>query len=384
MKRVIFLISTIMFTKLISAQGNLVPNPSFELNTACPTSNGQFDIVVDWKNPTGASPDYFHACGVPGFTRVPDNFNGNQMAHSDSAYIGLVAYSDGYFEYIRIQLIDSLGQGKTFCIQYNVSLAELSMYATVAPQAYLSQDSTFSSSWGELNYSPQLINWNIVSDTSNWIQISGEFIAQGGERYLTIGHFISPTNTIVDTVNVNPSASPCSYFYIDDVSVMEKLIANAGNDQTICAGDSVQIGSSNTQVQVHYQWNTSVQLSDSTVAQPWVHPSQSTTYYLTVSDTGSLYCAGSLVDSVTITLSDCHPSSPLNVPTIFKSDEIFYITDLPENTTLEIFDSRGRLIYRSENYKNDLSLTLLAADTYVYSLTLSDQNTLRGKFCVIK
>lgn len=371
-----------MLAKLISAQGNLVPNPSFELNTGCPMGNGQFYIVVDWKNPTGGSPDYFHACGAVGI-QVPSNFNGYQMAHTDSAYIGLVAYSDGYFEYIRVKLIDSLDQGKIYCIQYYVSLAEQSMYATMAPQAFLSKDSIFSSSWNQLSYSPQIADWSIISDTTNWIGISGEFVAQGGEQYLTIGHFISPTNTIVDTINTNPSASPCSYFYVEDVSVTEKLIADAGNDQTICKGDSIYLGSPSIN-EVAYIWTGSYWLSDSTIANPFVKPEITTTYYLTISDTGMLYCSGSTVDSATITVSHCIPSSPLKVPTILKNDEIFYVTSLPENTSLEIYDIRGRLIYITENYQNDFVLTSLAADIYCYRLKLSDQTIQCGKFCLIK
>lgn len=380
MKRVILLIPIIMLAKLISAQGNLVHNPSFELNTACPTTNGQFNIVVDWKNPTGGSPDYFHACGVPNFTCVPDNFNGYQAARTDSAYIGLVGYSDGYFEYIRANLIDSLDQGETYCVQYYVCLAERSMYATIAPQAFLSEDSIFSPSWSELNHSPQIIDWNIVSDTTNWILISGEFVAQGGEQYVTIGHFISPTNTIVDTINVNPSASQCSYFYIEDVSVTKKLIANAGNDQTICKGDSIHLGGSSIN-EVTYGWMGSNWLSDSTISNPLVSPEITTTYYLNVADTGSRYCPGSILDSVTITVEDC---SVFNVPTLIKSNELFEITALPENSTLLIYDLRGRLVFKEENYQNGFSIIDLNAGMYLYQLTLPDQTIQAGKFCVVK
>jgi len=54
------------------------------------------------------------------------------------------------------------------------------------------------------------------------VSIDGSFIAQGGEKYITLGNFCS--NTLTDTIFVNEAISPyddypTSYFFVDDVSL---------------------------------------------------------------------------------------------------------------------------------------------------------------------
>ena len=71
-----------------------------------------------------------------------------------------------------------------------------------------------------LNYNPQIENTNAsyLNDTSNWMLISGNFIATGGERFMTIGNFRSSINTFTQYFNYR--ISPWAYYYIDDISVI--------------------------------------------------------------------------------------------------------------------------------------------------------------------
>lgn len=371
-----------MLAKLISAQGNLVPNPSFELNIACPTSFGQVYKLASWSNPTGGSPEYYDSCGTGG-VGVPTNWFGSQIPFEGSGYVGIAGGFGNYYEYVQAHLNDSLHAGVVYCVSFYISLADRSAYTTLSPQVYFSQDSINSATFQCLNYVAQVMDTNMIYDTTGWVQISGLYTANGGEKYMTLGSFIDSANTQFDTVRTDINAEGVWYFYVDVVEVYEQVNANASNDGVICNGDSSQLGSVG-KTGILYRWNTSFQLSDSTVAQPWVHPEQTTTYYLTIADTGSLYCLGTAVDSVTITVDDCPPNTPLNVPTILRNDDIFYIASLPENSTLELFDNRGRLIFREKNYQNSFSVINLAAGIYLYQLKLSDQTTQTGKFCVVK
>lgn len=105
-------------------------------------------------------------------------------------------------------------------------------------------------------------------------------------------------------INSNPFSYMFSYFYIEDISVIQKANADAGNDMTICLGDSVQLGSL-SENGIIYRWNSLVGLNDSTISQPWTKPSQTSTYVLTISDTGALYCTGNTTDTVTVLVNDC-------------------------------------------------------------------------------
>jgi hypothetical protein len=52
------------------------------------------------------------------------------------------------------------------------------------------------------------------------VKISGEYIAHGGEQYITIGNFYTDSNT--DTIEVsNYQNRHSAYYYIDDVSIID-------------------------------------------------------------------------------------------------------------------------------------------------------------------
>ncbi|MBI4645637.1 MAG: T9SS type A sorting domain-containing protein [Bacteroidia bacterium] len=56
---------------------------------------------------------------------------------------------------------------------------------------------------------------------NGWSKISGIFIAQGGEKYITIGNF-NPDTINADTIFVGGGHPTwmCAYYYIDEVLVM--------------------------------------------------------------------------------------------------------------------------------------------------------------------
>ncbi len=353
------------------------------MRSNCPSSSGQINLVDNWTNPTNGSPDYFDTCfSSPYGFGVPYNVFGEQSAHYGGAYPGLAVYHGTYMEYIQAQLNEPLQAGETYCVNFYVSLAGKSDFASIGPQLYFSNNAISSSNSLRFPYVPQILETSIIYDTISWTLISGEYTAQGGENYLTIGNFFDEANTPHDSINNTTTSA--SYFYIDDVSAYKKMKADAGTNSTICIGDSTQLGSFVIDSGIVYSWTPSNALNDSTSHDPWVKPLQTTTYYLTIADTGNLYCSGSPVDSVTITVNDCTPLPRFLVPTILKSDELFYISALPENTTLALYDARGRLIMKKENYRNDYSVINLVAGIYVYKLSLPDGTPQSGKICIIK
>jgi len=79
--------------------------------------------------------------------------------------------------------------------------------------------------------------------------------------------------------------------------------AKAGRDTTICQGQSLLLGSPLVSGCV-YSWSPATGLDDSTKAQPTAAPRQTTTYYLTLTDTNYAACKTILTtkDSVVITV----------------------------------------------------------------------------------
>jgi hypothetical protein len=100
-----------------------------------------------------------------------------------------------------------------------VNLSNKYRYAVDAIGVYLSDTAiTGIPNFLPLPVTPQ-INSTIgfISDTLNWMLVSGDYIASGGENFLIIGNFKDDANT--DSLFVNSSGIyDQSYIYIDQVS----------------------------------------------------------------------------------------------------------------------------------------------------------------------
>lgn len=208
-----------MLCRIDSFSQNFVPDSSFEADTACPQAQYITNNAY-WKNPTTASPDYFHVCSSSFVYAVPNNYIGNQNANSGGAYVGLVVKSGAdYKEYVQVDLVDTLQTGRSYCVSFYVNLAGRAGYGSIPPQLYFSDSAITSSSTSYFSWTPQISSSVIITDTTNWVQISGTYIANGGEKYITIGNFYSDANTA--SVVVNPFSAPMAYYYVDDVSVID-------------------------------------------------------------------------------------------------------------------------------------------------------------------
>jgi hypothetical protein len=379
----------------LRGQGNLVPNPGFEIHSNCPGGSSQVYFATPWREYNSA--DYYDTCAGSNGYDIPKNFEGFQYPHNGEAYCGLFTFIGtpnlhfNYREFLQVKLDDTLKANSNYCIDYFVNLADTSRFSCSNIGMYFSSTTispiTLSGLFFIINYTAQVENDpvnNPISDTMNWIEISGDYLAQGGETYITIGNFDKDSNSTWQDLQ-NGSNLPEAYLFIDDISIYEKADANAGVQHSICKNDSIRIGN-NPKQGISYLWSSSdtLALNDSASANPWVKPPVTTTYYLTIADTGNLYCIGSSIDSVTITVNDCTPPPDFFVPTILKGNELFSIQALPPNTLLEIFDSRGRLVYKQENYQNDFSAVHLSEGMYVYRLSFSDNTVQKGKVCVVK
>ena len=214
----------IFWTNRCIGQINLVPNPSFEHYTSCPVGSDQLYLLTSWFNPNTLTPDYFNQCALNvSLQSVPDNFGGFQSARTGGAYAGIGVY-DVYFsnisEYVEAPLEDSLIIGEKYCVTFYVSQANVSGYAIDGIGAYISTQMANSTTQNIMPYQPQIstpIN-KILKDTLNWMEISGTYVAQGGEKYVTIGNFKDSSTIHVE--GLGPNLSTASYYYIDDVSVV--------------------------------------------------------------------------------------------------------------------------------------------------------------------
>lgn len=238
LKRFISWIICILLYNNCLSQTNLVEsNSDFEFYTTCPSNFYDLPLAFPWTNPLlFTTPDYFNACntypinGNSPQMSVPQNNAGYQMAHSGNGYAGIVTYNIvnnlgwDWREYIQVPLTDSLEAGETYYVSFFVSPADSAQYTTNNLGVYFSNSAISLAAWpsGPLPFQPQIENpsSNNLSDRNSWTQVTGTFIANGGEKYLLIGNFKDSSSTVFNSTgwSTNPFFN-FAYLYIDDVSV---------------------------------------------------------------------------------------------------------------------------------------------------------------------
>jgi gliding motility-associated-like protein len=224
----------------LSAQVNLVPNPSFELYDTCPNSfpdPGLIYSAVPWFQPDtcimgstrlSSSSDYFNIC-TSNFFSVPSNGVGYQNARTGDGYAGIFFITgypspSGVREYIEVKLLDTLKHNNLYYVEFYVSLANNpsgNCLATDAIHLAFSNSIIYNNCYDPLLLTPSISNpiGAVVTDTLNWVKVSGDYYAQGGELYLIIGNFFDNALSGIDSLG--PAPPDRAYYYIDDVSVMD-------------------------------------------------------------------------------------------------------------------------------------------------------------------
>ena len=224
----LFVLSTLDFR----AQINLVPNPSFEDIDSCygqPSGLG-FDVFQwsgcsGWKNPTYASSDLWCSSPVAG-PYEPPNLPGYIQSCYENDNMAAIYILDAaypyYREYIQCELLTALQTGKKYEINFWVNCAE-SYNVSSSIGAYFSSLAVGNTtSFNYLPYIPQIENpeSNFITDTLGWQLISGQFYAQGGEKFLTIGNFRDSASMVMSAV-YGDSLYASIYFHIDGVELIE-------------------------------------------------------------------------------------------------------------------------------------------------------------------
>lgn len=234
----------LVYTGTLRAQSdsNLVYNPSFEEYRRCPQKIDALGVMREadaWWQPTGGSSDYFNVCGGRECS-VPRNKMGFQNAHSGEDYCGIYCSQELYREYLQTELITPLVANKRYRVSLWVSLAEKSPHAVATLGVLLTRERVEDSARGILMerensslenngnqsiatyFAPQVTNPSdeVLNNSKEWTEIRGEFVAKGGERFLTIGNFLPFNKSNVVPTEGSNTPLPGAYYYIDDVSVI--------------------------------------------------------------------------------------------------------------------------------------------------------------------
>lgn len=364
------------------AQINLVQNYSFENYISCPTTAGsQVYFAAPWSG-TNNSTDYFNSCAPPYFFSVPyQSSTSFQYARTGDAFAGLFmlnGYGGNYREYLQGQLSDTLVTSICYKITFFVNNSSYAKYAVNNFGVYLSTD-TFTTIWNPAPYTPQVLGFNneIINDTLNWVEISGIYIANGGEKFISIGNFFDDANT--DTLDTGNGTYSGAYYFIDDVSVISidsipgGMPAYAGADTNVILGDSVFIGQQISNLNCNWYDSNGVLIANNTSG-IYVNPTIST-YYVVEQN----LCSNITYDTVNVTVL------PTSINELFKENNVriypnpnngsFTISHhlSGENYNLEITDLMGKIVHRQllETKNNATSINTHQLANGIYFVTIS-------------
>jgi gliding motility-associated-like protein len=393
------------FSFHVRGQINLVPNQSFEDTVGqCSIAMGLTNMKCWYRANLAGTPDLYNVCSntiqYPAITSVPYNCRTYQYPQNGDFYIGLFVYelisnldsSKIQSENIAVKLRTPLKANSCYYGEMFVNLGNISNLGTNQISMLFTPDSLTMSIGSFTNSIQPQIQWDTTqyfTDTLNWVKISGQFIANGGEQYLTIGNFKDGTHLKKTYISTNFIQGACAtlpnyiyrtYYNIDNVSLYElptpQLQTNA---ITICPNaDSLVLGDT-ARIQTHYQWFANGTAIDTT-SYIKVKPTQTTTYVLQ-----STNCTTNTQTIVVTYSNNCIPPEPIVVvepiiPNVFtpNSDSIndVWRFSLGKGNTLKdiaIFNRWGNILYQKTN---NLSQTTVLWD----GRTTSGEETPNGVY----
>lgn len=261
-----FLGIIVLFFSIPCGAQNLVPNPGFEGSCSPGTLGNGYFGADHWYNANNGTFDFYAATEPAESCYLIDTDNLNwdvynevQTPFEGDRFVGGIMYMSTFCirEMIQCKLTEPLQEGKRYCFSMHVAFSGMFDRACNGVGVALSNDSTvnFASSC-TLGLTPLVQFDDVVSDTENWMTLSIEFVAAGGEQYLTIGNQLDDADVMSEVVD-GSTESTSAYYYFDNLllenceqnSVTES-IESALNIVPNPASSSFQI----TNIQNHNSW----------------------------------------------------------------------------------------------------------------------------------
>ena len=192
---------------------NLVPNPSFEKHK---NRSSLIKNAIPWQG--AGTADYYYRTDKLDSSR----FKG---AHTGKCYAGL-RFQPKYKEFMFVQLTEPLEKDRAYHFKMYVRLSGRSTVTLKQLGVYFSKEEfEIGMKFEEQGIIDSTFRKGI-SGTLDWIPIQGDYIANGGEKYVIIGNFRTKmTEDFVKRKRWDLFELREAYYYIDDISVRKIMTA---------------------------------------------------------------------------------------------------------------------------------------------------------------
>lgn len=189
-------------------QKNVVPNGSFENYRK---KSGSIRQAIPWQQI--ASVDFYQE-------PLSNDTSAHKGAHSGTCFAGL-RYQKKYKEFMQVKLAEPLHRGSTYEFEMYVRLAWWSnaslksIGALFTKAGYKSQGDVVKTAMIDT-----VVKKGSLIGNYQWFRVSGRYLADGGEKYITIGNFSPAIKRDMARMNVFKFGFKEAYYFIDDVSLV--------------------------------------------------------------------------------------------------------------------------------------------------------------------
>jgi outer membrane protein OmpA-like peptidoglycan-associated protein len=213
----------------IAQENNLLENGSFESTKGKVKGLNGIETANGWISPSKNKADLFVADSKDPNCLTSGNKYGKEDPKKGENYAGIVGYSYGDKmprTYLTSQLKVPMQKGVKYCISMYISLSELSKYACNQIGFQFSAKSPSQEDNNAIIGPSHVLHSQskIVNATYGWEKICGVYVAEGGEKFVTIGNFTANDGTKFEKTLKNKfKGIPviAAYYFVDEVKVSQ-------------------------------------------------------------------------------------------------------------------------------------------------------------------
>jgi OmpA-OmpF porin, OOP family len=223
-------VDTTLTTPLTSGN-NLILNPDFDCFYYKPvpvTYNGRTPIddwIPFWVTPGNYTPDYLS--NLRTIDVLSNYFLFDFQLPEKFTYAGLGIYMEpgAYSEYIQGKLSKHLIKGHKYCVRITIAQPSYSGYSADRLGFVLSAGPISINENNESSFSPQVILPVSEVDNKRFVTLCDYFVAEGVERYISVGRFTTPDKLKIKARKNVPQSqfgiNKSAYYLLDNIELNE-------------------------------------------------------------------------------------------------------------------------------------------------------------------
>lgn len=238
---------------------SLIPNPSFEDHSCCPTGLAQMYCSNGWIQASDATSDYFHTCGLK-----DDPMRGSppQPLPAGNGYVGFLdlrahpaRQNASYKEYIGSCLTKPMTAGKEYTLSFWIGFGNPGN--SYGPRAITTLGVYGTTACANLPFGTNN-SWNCPTSYTGWSLLSS-VTASGSRKWVKVQVKIKPTQNI-EAIAIGPECNRADglyYYFLDELILEESfkfdsIILQIAGDP---CKDSIRLSSpASVATKIKYQW----------------------------------------------------------------------------------------------------------------------------------